>query len=207
MSGVQAAAMNMDDDYAQLVEELPHLYRARALLESLSSLQLFARVGERLSEQDKSLARSYVDGLGFPEAEPALLLHWNEALSVAESQDNDPYAWETEEQLRLGLAEQAVAHTSEEAVQMMGSAAVSYIAELAKAQVMDILPHHLLEDEVQNALVGHATRAAHGAMLAVLAGADEPEDGDPPHPLITLFALFRAGRWPVGLMGQTFNIF
>lgn len=199
--------MSQDDDYAHLVEELPHLYRARAFLESLSGLQLFARIGDRLSEQDKALARSYVDGLGFPEAEPALLLHWAEALSVAESQDNDPFAWEAEEQLRLGLAERAVAHTSEEAVQMLGAAAVSHVAELAKVQVMEILPHHLLEDDVQNALVGHATRAVHGAMLAVLAGADEPEEGEPAHPLITLFALYRAGRWPVGLMGQTFNIF
>lgn len=199
--------MDMDDDYAQMVEELPHLYRARAFLESLSGLQLFVRTGERLSDQDKALARSFLDGLGFPEAEPAALLHWGEALSVAESLDNDPFAWEAEEQLRLGLAERAVTQTSEEAVQMLGSAAVAQVADIAKAQVMEVVPSHLLEDEVQNALVGHATRAAHGAMLAVLAGADEPQGDDPNHPLITLFALYRAGRWPIGLMGQTFNIF
>ena len=54
-----------------------------------------------------------------------------------------------------------------------------------------------------HAAAGALEQAANGAVLVVLA---EAEDDDPPHPFLARWRLFARGRWPVGLAGATYNI-
>jgi hypothetical protein len=64
-----------------------------------------------------------------------------------------------------------------------------------------------VEDEAQQQLaVGAAVQAAHQAALVLVAAADpafEAED----HPFRAKFRLFEFGRWPVGVIGGSFNLF
>ncbi|MEL6363066.1 MAG: hypothetical protein AAFR21_18520, partial [Pseudomonadota bacterium] len=54
--------------------------------------------------------------------------------------------------------------------------------------------------------VGAAVQASHQAALALLASAD-PDFEAEGHPFAAKFQLFEFGRWPVALIGSSFNLF
>ena len=62
---------------------------------------------------------------------------------------------------------------------------------------------------------GSASQACHHAALTLLAaGIDDPyaDPDDPPvdpdnHPFMLRFRLFERGRWPLGITGNSLNIF
>ena len=191
-------------DIPRLLEEIPLLYKARAFAESLNANTWFSRLGEPLDAREKTLARLYLDGLGFPEAEPALLSDWEEAASAAESLDRDPVGWEAEEMLRSGLVSRVLERLDEEAVQAAFTLIAQKTGDSARDAVEEAASLDDVEDmELVHAAAGMLAQAANGAALVVLA---EAEDDDPPHPFLARWRLFARGRWPVGLAGATYNI-
>ncbi|WP_417469324.1 hypothetical protein [Maricaulis sp.] len=196
---------NSDDvDFTRLLEEIPLLYKARAFAESLNANTWFARLGEPLDPRDRTLARAYLDGLGFPEAEPALLSDWGEAATAAESLDRDPIGWEAEEMLRAGLISRVLERLDEEAVNVALSQVGSKTHESSRDAVEEAASMDDIEDmELVHAAAGALAQAANGAALVILA---EAEDDEPPHPFLARWRLFARGRWPVGLAGASYNI-
>lgn len=193
-----------DADIPRLLEEIPLLYKAKAFAESLNANTWFSRLGEPLDEREQYLARIYLDGLGFPEAEPAVLNDWEEAASAAETLDRDPIGWETEEMLRTGLVSRALERLDEEAVSMLLALVAQKTGDTARDAIEDAAALDDVEDmELVHAAAGALAQAANGAALVVLA---EAEDDDPPHPFLARWRLFARGRWPVGLAGASYNI-
>jgi hypothetical protein len=193
-----------DDVIARLLEEIPLLYKARAFAESIADPAFFSRLGERLDSREKSLARAYLDGLGFPDAEPAPLGSWEEAAIAAEALDTDPLAWEAEEMLRAGLVERALERLDPEGFEAALMLVSSAIGELAReaaeaAASMD----DMYDETVVNVAAGSLIQAANGAVLVLLA---EAEDEEPTHPFLARWRLYVRGRWPVGVAGSTYNI-
>lgn len=193
-----------DDVIARLLEEIPLLYKARAFAESIADPAFFSRLGERLDSREKSLARAYLDGLGFPDAEPAPLGSWEEAAIAAEALDTDPLAWEAEEMLRAGLVERALERLDPEGFEAALTLVSSSIGELAReaaeaAASMD----DMYDETVVNVAAGSLIQAANGAVLVLLA---EAEDEEPTHPFLARWRLYVRGRWPVGVAGSTYNI-
>ncbi|WP_339746278.1 hypothetical protein [uncultured Maricaulis sp.] len=196
---------NSDDvDFTRLLEEIPLLYKARAFAESLNANTWFSRLGEPLDPRDRTLARAYLDGLGFPEAEPALLSDWSEAATAAESLDRDPIGWEAEEMLRAGLITRVLERLDEEAVNVALSQVGSKTHDSSRDAVEEAAAIDDIEDmELVHAAAGALAQAANGAALVIMA---EAEDDDPPHPFLARWRLFARGRWPVGLAGASYNI-
>lgn len=193
-----------DDVIARLLDEIPLLYKARAFAESVKDPAFFSRLGEPLDRRETALARAYLDGLGFPEAEPSPLGDWSDAIAAAETLDRDPQAWEAEEMLRAGLAEAALERLDETALQAAFSLVASKIGDAAReAAEASASMDDVHEEAVINAAAGGLVRAAHGAVLVLLA---EAEDEEPPHPFLARWRLFVRGRWPIGVAGATFNI-
>ena len=193
-----------ETDFPRLLEEIPLLYKARAFADGLSASSWFMRLGETLDERELSLARDYLDGLGFPEAEPAQLDDWSEAAEAAETQDRDPAGWEAEEMLRAGLTERAPARLDEEALATVLNYVTAKAGESARDAAEDAAAMGGATDEALiNAAAGALVQAAHGAALVVLA---EAGDENPPHPFLARWRLFARGRWPVGLAGASYNI-
>ncbi|MDG1418864.1 MAG: hypothetical protein P8J78_07345 [Maricaulis sp.] len=191
-------------DVPRLLEEIPLLYKARAFAEGLEANSWFSRLGEPLDAREKALAELYLDGLGFPDAEPALISNWEDAASAAETLDRDPIGWEAEEMLRAGLVSRVLERLEEEAA----NTALAYVAQktgdtakeaVEEAAAMD----DVVDMEIVHAAAGALAQAANGAALVVLA---EAEDDNPPHPFLARWRLFARGRWPVGLAGSTYNI-
>ena len=194
-----------DPDIQQLLDEIPLLYKARAFADAIADARIFARLGENLSVSERGLARAYLDGLGFPEAEPATLGSWEEAADATETLDIDPQGWEAEEMLRAGLVSRALEQLDEAAVETL----LSYVAQKAGEAAQDAVAYFssladLRDESLQNAAAGMMVQAANGAALVILAGEDEDEDD--PHPFLARWRLFARGRWPVGLAGTSYNI-
>jgi len=193
-----------DDVIVRLLDEIPLLYKARAFADSLGDPPYFARLGEALDDRERQLSRAYLDGLGFPEAEPALLGDWEDAAVAAETLDRDPAAWEAEEMMRAGLVERTLERLDEQALE----AALTLVAAKIGGLAQDAAESAAAIDDVDdpalvNVAAGGLAQAAHGACLVLLAGA---EDETPPHPFLARWRLYVRGRWPVGVAGATYNI-
>jgi hypothetical protein len=200
----EPAPSGTEDDIARLLDEIPLLYKAKAFAESVTDPAFFSRLGEPLDPREQALARAYLDGLGFPEAEGAPLGDWSDAVAAAEALDRDPMAWEAEEMLRTGLVDQVLQRIDEEALQMALQLVASKIGEAARdAAEASAALDDVYDETVVNAAAGGLVQAAHGAALVILA---EAEDDDPPHPFLARWRLFVRGRWPVGVAGATYNI-
>ncbi|WBQ10024.1 hypothetical protein L2D01_14205 [Hyphomonadaceae bacterium ML37] len=193
-----------EDEIARLLDEIPLLFKARAFAESLNDPAFFSRLGERLDSRELALARAYLDGLGFPEAEPALLGDWADAAGVAETLDQNPAAWEAEEMLRAALTGQVLERLDEEAVNAAFSLVQARIADHAReAAEASAAMDDVYDEDVVNAAAGGLIQAAHGAVLVLLA---EAEDDQPPHPFLARWRLYVRGRWPVAVSGASYNI-
>ena len=192
------------DAVAKLLDEIPLLFKARAFAESVKDPAFFSRLGEPLDPREIALGRAYLDGLGFPEAEPAMLGDWDDAIAAAESLDRDPQAWEAEEMLRAGLAEQVLDRMEESALETALTFVAGTIGDTARdaAEAAAALDD-VYDEAVVNAAAGGLVQAANGAVLVLLA---EAEDEEPPHPFLARWRLYVRGRWPVGVAGATYNI-
>ena len=64
-----------------------------------------------------------------------------------------------------------------------------------------------VEDEAARQLaVGAAVQAAHQSALVLIAAIDPDFEADD-HAFAAKLKLFEFGRWPVGVMGRSFNLF
>lgn len=193
-----------EDEIARLLDEIPLLYKARAFAESVTDPAFFSRLGEPLDRREQALARAYLDGLGFPEAEPAAMSDWGDAVAAAEALDRDPAAWEAEEMLRASLVEQVLERLDERALEAALMLVASKIGEAAReAAEASAAIDDVYDEAVVNAAAGGLVQAANGAVLVLLA---EAEDERPPHPFLARWRLYVRGRWPVGVAGATYNI-
>lgn len=194
-----------DIDYPGLLEEIPRLLRVKAFADALKDARYFSRLGEPLSGSERVLAQSYLDGLGFPDVEPAVLLSWTDAEDAAMALDVDAPAWEAEEMLRVGLTAQALETLEEDGVTALLTLVAERASGLAKAAIEDAAAiADMPDDHVMNAAVGGVVQAANGAALALMAFEDVAEAGA--HPFAGRHQLYVSGRWIVGLTGSSLNI-
>ena len=184
------------------IEDFPDLVAAARLDRRVQNIHWFSGLGDPLSDEDRKIARAYLDELGFPYAEPALITHLEDAAACYESNDINSEGWEAEEQMRIALIDEAM-HLVDEtnltiALQSVPASAATY----ARAAAEEAALHFGIDDEaLVNAMVGSASRATYMATLALLAEKDET------HPAAHRFHLFERGRWPLDIVGSTFNIF
>lgn len=197
----------MDESELEGLErEIPALARVRRFADSLDRIPWFANLGEPLTPGARAAARAYTEGLGFPDADVAVLIDWDDAAAAAESNDWNSPAWESEGLLRADLIERARMLLSDEALAI----AMALIAERVAAPAKEAMEQASfiwdVEDEAQRRLaVGAAVQGAHQAALVLVAADAQPETGG--HPFTAKFRLFEFGRWPVGIIGSSFNLF
>ena len=199
-----------------LEAEIPLLSAVREFTERAARARWFAELGEPIDPKTDNLARAYLDGLGFPDAEPLPVLNWDDALDASESGDLNSAAWEAEEQLRAALTDRVLEGVSEEGLGVMlahlSAALAEPLAEMADEALMmaDEPP-----DAIRDLAVGAAQQAAFGGALALAAAALEIADTDDQqagqealeHPLMMRYRLFELGRWPLALSGRSLNLF
>lgn len=198
----------MDERELEALErELPALVRMRRFAHALERIPWFANLGEPLTAGAVAAARTYTDGLGFPDADVAILVDWEDAAAAAENIDWNSPAWEAEELLRADLTGRALETLSEDALNIGLTLIADRVAEPAKESMEQASFIWDVEDEGQRQLaVGAAVQAAHQASLVLIAAVDPSFDAND-HPFTAKFRLFEFGRWPVGIIGSSFNLF
>ncbi len=191
-----------DAELTALEAEIPILAGLRSFAEEAANMPWFAKLGRPLDREVRALARSYLDGLGFPDAETARLRDWTEAADAALSLDIDPAHWEAEEGLRASLANDALQILSKDALNIAMTHVSALLGEQIGIAVRNAADFWEVDDEeLLNAAAGAALQAAHGAALTLIVESDDD------HPFRRKFALFTRGRWPIGIAGLTLNIF
>jgi hypothetical protein len=198
----------MDEhDFSSLERELPALSRIKRFTRTLAGIPWFANLGEPVTAGARAAARIFAEGLGFPDAEIAILIDWEDAMGAAESLDWQSPAWEAEELLRADLTARALDLLSEEALDISMALIASKVAEPAREGMEQAAVIFDFEDEAGKQLaVGAAVQAAHQSALALIAAHDPGFDAES-HPFAAKFKLFEYGRWPVGILGTSFNLF
>ena len=191
-----------DDETFDLREDFPTLDAVRRFARVAQEIPWFSRVGERISPEDRKIAKLYVEALGFPEAEIAEVGDWQEAAIAATNLDVDTPAFEAEEQLRSALTAEALELMDEDLLTFALTHLSGLIAEIVENAAADAALRAGYDDEETiRAAAGAAIQAAHQAALVLAAGVED--DSAPAHK----FRLFEAGRWPLGLIGTSLHIF
>jgi len=180
----------------------PHLQGLKRLALMARRLGWFSSLGRPLALRERLDAEAYVAALGFPDVTVATVADWEEAESCARNPGWNTAWWEAEEQLRAALLADALAQAEEHDVMR----ALTLVAAAASDVVHGAAEAAAERDGVSDpALIrcaaGAATQAAYQAALLLAAGADDD------HAFAAKFRLFAAGRWPLGIVGQTFNLF
>lgn len=162
----------------------------------------FSSLGESLGPAELAEARDYIAALGFPDAEVALVNDWEEAESCVRNPDWNTAWWEAEEQLRAGLLEAARTALPEERLLQALTRATQAASDVVHgAAAVSAARFGCADQALIRAAAGSATQACYQAALVLLAG-DEVD-----HPFAIKFRLFEAGRWPLGIVGRSFNLF
>lgn len=198
----------MDDaDLEGLERELPALARVRRFAHTLTGVPWFSNLGEPMTPGARAAARSYAEGLGFPDADVGILVDWEDAAAAAEPNDWNSPAWESEELLRADLTTRALDVLSEDALKIAMAMIAERVSEPAREAMEQASFIWDVEDEApQQLAVGAAVQAAHQAMLVLIAAIDPQFDAED-HPFTAKFRLFEFGRWPVGVTGSSINVF
>ena len=110
--------------------------------------------------------------------------------------------WEAEEQLRAALLAEAIERSDEETVMLALTHVTNQAAEAVLLAAEAAAARFGVDDEALiRAAAGAATQACYHAALVLAAEADED------HPFALKYRLYESGRWPLGVVGRSFNLF
>lgn len=186
----------------QLLSEIPALINLKRFAFVVDKVDWFHAIGENLTEDVRRLSRDYLDGLGFPDADLAVVSSFEEASDAAETLDWDSAAWEVEEQLRAGLVVDAMQNLEEEGLQIALAHITSKTAEGLQDAMDNLAAIWDVEDETLiTAATGAIVQTVYNAALLLAAGGEET------HPFALKYRLYELGRWPIGVHGRSFNLF
>ena len=170
--------------------------------ESLRHLSWFAVVGQALSADERRETQNYLAAIGFPHATVEAVADWRSAEAATRDAQWSRAWWDAEERERTRLLDQAgkvhgqhALLTALSRVTLDASDVVLGAASIAASR------SGIADPALARVAAGAATQAAYQAALALAAGAGDA------HPFAIKFRLFAAGRWPLGLVGQTFHLF
>ena len=194
--------MDMDGEIDGLLEDFPSLKSVAPFVALASDVRWFRALGEDPDSETVRIARDYADALGFPEAEPAFLYDWEDAAAAAENTEFNSPAWEAEEQLRAALTDEVLLAIDPQVLEMVMTHVAQAITEAIDDAAKEAAEFLRIDDEsFVLATSGAAAQAVYQAALVGMAAEEES------HPLSLRFQLFERGRWPIGIIGNSFLIF
>jgi len=194
--------MDTQDDIDEIFDDLPSLKSVAPFVALASNVRWFRTLGEDPDRETVEIARAYAEALGFPEAEPGFLADWEEAADAAENTEVNSPAWEAEEQLRAALTDDVLAFLDEQTLEMVMTHVTGAVSETIEESATEASRDlRIFDEEFVRATSGAAVQATYQAALAAMTGAEED------HPFALRFQLFEKGRWPIGIIGNSFLIF
>lgn len=195
-------AANDDDEGPDELGDRPGLIAASRFARMVPNLAWFSRLGEELEEEELEEAEAYLAALGFPDAGVVGAENWTEAEEAARNLDWNTAGWEAEEQLRAALIAQACENMDEDELMVALANVTARASDAVHEAAMEAAAQAGVKDEaLVRAAAGAAAQAAY--LAALVLAADAGDD----HPFAIKFRLFEVGRWPIGIIGNTFTVF
>lgn len=161
-----------------------------------SGVAWFSRIATPVSPQDRCIAIAYAAGLGL-QAGIANVPGWAEAEDIIRDPQSADGWWAREEAERRVLMEQTTAAIGQATVLDALTAALEGHAEQSHACALEAGANEAMAKVAS----GAALMALNNRALALLAGRGAD------HAFVQKYALFEAGRWPLGLRASTFILF
>ncbi len=193
---------NDDDDDQGLIALPPNLRPVVRLARHVEGFPWFAALGQPVGLDEEADAVLYGAGLGFDPVHVAVVESWSDAALLTAELESDAETWDIEEQIRADLL--AVARDALDENEL-GLALTAVATKAAVAAREGARAAAEAEDELDEALIDQAVEAA--ALTARLAALALAADADEDHPFLLKLRLYEAGRWPLGLVGQTLHLF
>ena len=202
MSGDFAAGDDSDAEALLDLEDFPGLRAVVRFTRLAPDIAWFSRLGAELEDDEIEWAEAYLAALGFPGADVVPILDWEDAEAAADNPDWNSAWWEAEEQLRMALIDEACQRIDQDNLSVALTHLASQAAEPIRAAAEAAAARDgILDNALILALQGNALQACHQAALVLAA---EVEDE---HAFAVKFRLLEAGRWPIALSGNSFNLF
>jgi hypothetical protein len=192
-----------EDEFPLSDEDVETARLVGRFIDTAGEVRWFAHVGEPLSRELRADAEAFLAALGFPEATPAPVATWHDASVAAETRGYDSPAFDAEEQLRASLTATAIEIHGEDPVEVMLTHVAAALAPLVREAAKNATTVWGVRDrQIITAASGAALQACHNAALLIAANQAEED-----HPFALKFRLFERGRWPIGVVGMSFNLF
>jgi len=190
-------------DEAEL-SDFPGLMAVSQFVRMLGEVPWYGALGLELDGREVLLSEDYLLALGFPDARIAPIMDWEEAADAAANPDWNTEWWEAEEQVRVALVSEACQRADEGTV-MIALTHLQNQAIEAVSQPADLATEAggVMDEELIRAVAGAGAQAIYQAGLLLAA---ENED-DEHHVFALKYKLFESGRWPIGVVGNSFHIF
>ncbi len=193
---------DVEDEEFDAEEEYPTLMQVARFANLINSTNWFHNIGNELSPELIITSREYLDALGFPESYPAQVNDWYDAIICIETNDWNSPAWEAEEQLAASLINDSLKFIEEDILEV----ALTNVTGKASEQITNSLEEASLkwgfdDEELLRAALGQAVQTCYQAALVIAAGEEET------HPFALKFRLYEMGYWPLGIAGNTLNVF
>lgn len=198
---------NDDEDEDDIFDEAglsddSDLRAVAKLAKMIGGMSWFAAVGQPLEPSEIDDAELYVSGLGFPEVRVAAVEDWRGAEAAAQAPDWSQDWWEAEEQMRRALLDEALTRNDEHDLMVALTHVSTRAGEVAHGlAAVSAARGGVADQALIKVAAGAAAQAAYQAALVLAAGEDSE------HPFAVKFRLFEAGRLPLGIVGNTFNLF
>ncbi len=205
-------------DVAAILEEAPRLARVRLFIQALSEAHLFSRLGTPLDVRDKHLAHALLDVIGEPDAAPAIVTSWAEAEELALASSEENQHWNAEAMSADAVIHEAAGAVSPTALGVVMDLVIDIATKTARDGLAAQVRLEAIDDHrVIDTAIADFTNTTATAVYALIAAdedgdfddsLDEFEDDAPSERAFShRFSLFMRGRWPIGLVGSTYNIF
>ena len=190
-------------DEAEL-SDFPGLMAVSQFVRMLGEVPWFGGLGLELDGREVLLSEEYLLALGFPDADIAPIMDWDEATDAAATPDWNTEWWEAEEQVRVALITEACLRADEETVMIALTHLQNQSIEAVTEPAQFAAEAGGIEDEeLIRAVAGAGAQAIYQAGLLLAA-----ENEDYEHHIFALkYKLFESGRWPIGVVGNSFHIF
>jgi hypothetical protein len=173
-----------------------------AFAESLRHVSWFAAVGQPLTEGERQEAADYLRAIGFPDTAIIQASEWRAAEAATRDTRWNRAWWDAEERARKELLACAGRiHGAHELMTALSRVTLEASAVVLGAASIATSRSAIADPALARVAAGAATQAAYQAGLALAADAGDM------HSFAIKFRLFAAGRWPLGLVGDTFQIF
>jgi hypothetical protein len=169
--------------------------RGTAVASAEAPARWFARLGAPLDAGERSLAQAYAEAIGL--AAVAVVDSWQEAERVARDAASGAGWWTEEEEERRRLTQRTAARVGEPLL----LEALTTAVEGQAAATIECAVAAGGDEALARVASGAALMALHNRALALLAGCG------PDHRFVQKYALFAAGRWPLGTRGSALALF